>query len=100
MGSVSTRAPRAVIAARITAGTPPASATPLPSSSRCLSIVMAGEPYGYRSTIGPVTERGVKTLMLSYAHGARADPLLGETIGDNLDRTIARLPDCHALIHC
>ncbi len=31
--------------------------------------------------------------MLSYAHGACEDPLLGETIGHNLERTIARVPD-------
>ena len=36
--------------------------------------------------------------MLSYAHGACADPLLGETIGHNLDRTIARVPDAEALV--
>ena len=35
--------------------------------------------------------------MLSYAHGACADPLLGETIGHNLERTIARVPDSDAL---
>jgi fatty-acyl-CoA synthase len=36
--------------------------------------------------------------MLSYAHGARSDPLLGETISANLDRTIARVPDAEALV--
>src|SRR6516164_5334278 len=36
--------------------------------------------------------------MLSYAHGAYPEPLLGETIGHNLDRTIARVPDCEALV--
>ena len=36
--------------------------------------------------------------MLSYAHGACADPLLGETIGHNLERTIARVPDAEALV--
>ena len=36
--------------------------------------------------------------MLSYAHGARGDPLLGETIGHNLERTIARVPDAEALV--
>jgi fatty-acyl-CoA synthase len=36
--------------------------------------------------------------MLSYAHGACADPLLGETIGHNLERTVARVPDADALI--
>ena len=34
----------------------------------------------------------------SYAHGAGAAPLLGETIGENLDRTIARFGDRDALI--
>jgi fatty-acyl-CoA synthase len=38
--------------------------------------------------------------MLSYAHGARAEPLLGETISANLDRTIARVPDAEALVSC
>ena len=38
--------------------------------------------------------------MLSHAHGACADPLLGETIGHNLERTIARVPDSDALIDC
>jgi fatty-acyl-CoA synthase len=36
--------------------------------------------------------------MLSYAHGAFDEPLLGETIADNLERTIARVPDSEALI--
>ncbi len=36
--------------------------------------------------------------MLSYAHGASAEPLLGETIGRNLERTIERVPDSEALV--
>jgi fatty-acyl-CoA synthase len=36
--------------------------------------------------------------MLSYAHGACEEPLLGETIGANLDRTIARVPQAEALV--
>ncbi len=36
--------------------------------------------------------------MLSYAHGASDQPLLGETIGHNLKRTIARVPDADALV--
>jgi fatty-acyl-CoA synthase len=35
---------------------------------------------------------------LSYVHGASDVPLLGETIGQNLDRTAARFPDRDALI--
>jgi fatty-acyl-CoA synthase len=38
--------------------------------------------------------------MLSYAHGLYDCPLLGETIGQNLARTIARVPDSPALISC
>jgi fatty-acyl-CoA synthase len=38
--------------------------------------------------------------MLSYAHGAHPKPLLGETIGRNLERTIARVPDAEALVSC
>ena len=34
----------------------------------------------------------------SYVHGARDVPLLGETLGQNLDRTAARFPDSPALI--
>src|SRR6059058_1302708 len=36
--------------------------------------------------------------MLSYAHGASSTPLLGETIGANLERTVARVPDAEALV--
>src|SRR5215831_5146462 len=35
---------------------------------------------------------------VSYVHGACDVPLLGETIGQNLDRTAARFPDRDALI--
>ncbi|HUA49149.1 MAG TPA: AMP-binding protein [Solirubrobacteraceae bacterium] len=38
--------------------------------------------------------------MLSYAHGVCPEPLLGETIGSNLARTIARVPDAEALVSC
>ena len=36
--------------------------------------------------------------MLSYSHGASDTPLLGETIGANLARTAARVPDNEALV--
>jgi fatty-acyl-CoA synthase len=36
--------------------------------------------------------------MLSYAHGANPERLLGETIGRNLERTIERVPDAEALV--
>ena len=38
--------------------------------------------------------------MLSYAHGAFDEPLLGETIGANLDRTVARVPEAEAIVSC
>jgi fatty-acyl-CoA synthase len=38
--------------------------------------------------------------MLSYAHGACDQELLGETIGANLERTTERVPDVEALVSC
>jgi fatty-acyl-CoA synthase len=38
--------------------------------------------------------------MLSYAHGTYDEPLLGETIGRNFERTVARVPDAEALVSC
>ena len=37
-------------------------------------------------------------VTLSYSHGASTTPLLGETIGANLERTVARFPDHEALV--
>ncbi|MGH9023447.1 MAG: AMP-binding protein, partial [Acidimicrobiia bacterium] len=37
-------------------------------------------------------------MTLSYVHGAMDVPLLGETIGANLERTAQRVPDCEALV--
>jgi fatty-acyl-CoA synthase len=39
-------------------------------------------------------------VALSYAHGTGGTPLLGETIGHNLERTAARVPDADALVSC
>jgi len=36
--------------------------------------------------------------MLSYANGTSGLPLLGETIGANLERTVARVPEAEALV--
>ena len=36
----------------------------------------------------------------SYAHGTGPEPLIGETIGTNLERTAARVPDSDALVSC
>ncbi len=38
------------------------------------------------------------TTLLSYTHGASDVPLLGETIGDNLRRTVARFGEREALV--
>jgi fatty-acyl-CoA synthase len=35
---------------------------------------------------------------LSYTHGAVATPLLGETIGANFERTVARFPEAEAVV--
>src|SRR3954470_5747132 len=37
-------------------------------------------------------------MELSYASGTSTTPLLGDTIGDNLDRTVARFGDREALV--
>ncbi len=42
--------------------------------------------------------RGGPRMEPSYASGTSSTPLLGDTIGDNLDRTIARHPDREALV--
>ncbi len=39
-------------------------------------------------------------MQLSYSHGASATPLLGETIGQNLYRTVQRVGDSEALVVC
>jgi fatty-acyl-CoA synthase len=38
------------------------------------------------------------TIALSYAHGACEQPLLGETIGANLQRTVERHAGREALV--
>src|SRR3954471_12119867 len=37
-------------------------------------------------------------MPLSYSHGLSSTPLLGETIGANLRRTVERFPDADALV--
>ncbi|WP_026412161.1 AMP-binding protein [Actinomadura oligospora] len=39
-------------------------------------------------------------MALSYASGTSALPLLGDTIGANLERTVASFPDREALVEC
>ena len=45
-----------------------------------------------------MTNKPAPSYVPSYVHGAIDTPLLGETIGQNLDRTAARVPDTLALI--
>ncbi|MFF5263584.1 AMP-binding protein [Actinomadura viridis] len=40
------------------------------------------------------------TVALSYASGTSGKPLLGDTIGDDLARTVAAFPDRDALVEC
>jgi fatty-acyl-CoA synthase len=37
---------------------------------------------------------------LSYAHGVSTTPLIGQTIGDNLESAVARFPERDALVSC
>src|SRR5512144_709166 len=39
-----------------------------------------------------------RRMVASYAHGTSSVPLLGETIGDNLRRTVEQFPDREALV--
>jgi fatty-acyl-CoA synthase len=39
-------------------------------------------------------------MTASYASGTSLSPLLGETIGANLARTVNRVPDAEALVSC
>src|SRR5262245_15151339 len=43
---------------------------------------------------------GVHSAVPSYAHGACAHPLLGQTIGANLRATVERFPDRDAIVDC
>src|SRR5690242_880277 len=50
------------------------------------------------STGGTLHRYDRRAMELSYAHGATDVPLLGETIGANLERTAARVPGSEALV--
>src|SRR5713101_3043905 len=39
-------------------------------------------------------------MALAHAHGACGTPLLGETIGANLEATVARVPGAQAVVSC
>jgi fatty-acyl-CoA synthase len=45
-------------------------------------------------------EEGELRMPASYVHGASATPLLGQTIGENLDRAVERFGDREALVSC
>jgi fatty-acyl-CoA synthase len=51
----------------------------------------------YENYIPSGAEQG-EDEMLSYANGPSTEPLLGQTIGDNFDQTVARVPDADALV--
>ncbi len=46
----------------------------------------------------PVTVQPMGEPSPSYSHGVSDTPLLGETIGENLRRTVERVGDCEALV--
>lgn len=52
-----------------------------------------GEP-----AVAPIVRRAHAAEMLAYTAGTSDVPMLGETIGANLDRTAARFPDREALV--
>ncbi|MFJ7203389.1 AMP-binding protein [Streptomyces sp. NPDC098789] len=56
----------------------------------------ARRPAGARARRRALEER--VSVTSSYASGASALPLLGDTIGENLDRTVRRFPDRDALV--
>src|SRR3954452_6230393 len=62
--------------------------------TRFRSIAPASSASG---RVGPPREED-PPMEPSYASGTSSTPLLGDTIGDNLDRTIARHPDREALV--
>src|SRR4029078_9311364 len=49
---------------------------------------------------GPVPGENAPMPALSYSHGVSDVPLLGETIGANLERTVARFDDRDAVVSC
>src|SRR5207237_7529239 len=52
------------------------------------------------ATGGTTQSEGGTMTTLSYEHGVCDEPLIGETIGHNLERTVARVPDGDALVSC
>ena len=60
------------------------------------------DPTGFRpvpaTAVGSDLRVEEESMEPSYASGTSSTPLLGDTIGDNLDRTIERFPDREALV--
>ncbi|MFE6776246.1 AMP-binding protein [Streptomyces sp. NPDC057702] len=78
----------------------PANSAPAPATKGATARSGAGRPApaaGQSPTPGRV-ESGQSPPELSYASGPAETPLIGETIGANLDATIARFGDREALV--
>src|SRR4051794_39823268 len=61
------------------------------------AILRARRCRAVAAPLRSVTTSGA-TMARSYAHGASDTPLLGETIGESLERTVARFPEREALV--
>src|SRR3954467_9925093 len=71
-----------------------------PQERPIMTNAVAVAAYARRS---PSTADGVRSAFsqsLSYSHGTSLTPLLGETVGESLERTAARFPDVEALVEC
>jgi fatty-acyl-CoA synthase len=60
----------------------------------------AGALNGASASMRPCAGWEEIVIAASYDSGVSNDALLGETIGDNFDRTVARWPDRQALVDC
>src|SRR4029079_12339653 len=70
----------------------------LPRARRAGDPGPAKAEGGARARRGPTSRRLISPMTLSYAHVTSTTPLLGETIGENLDRAIERFGDRDALV--
>src|SRR5690606_30031574 len=82
---------------------PPPQLTSPPRESYCEAIEprVRSRPrrsHLHRSTTAVTPGEEGSMAALSYAHGASPIPLLGETIGENLRRTVERVGDHEALV--
>ena len=67
----------------------------------CSSAATSSAPDAREKFLRPAPPHGSigGAMLPSYSNGPSTTPLLGETIGDNLDRMAARFPDREALEH-